>query len=175
MRVCWRQCLCATPCCFALKGRSFFRPLWSDETLVELRRTLEKFGRSASQIERRLQFMQDAFPEACVMVPPSLLEAVAEIPDSGDRHVVAAAMLANAHAIVTFNLRHFPQRVLEPSGISVFSPGEFLVRLFHRNPLRMLEILDAQAGQIRQTKAADLERLKRGLPEFVALIGAMQG
>jgi hypothetical protein len=80
-------------------------------------------------------------------------------------------MLANAPTIVTFNLRHFPRRVLQPFGISVFSPDEFLVRLFHLNPLRMLEILDAQAGQIRQTKTTVLDRLKAGLPEFVALVG----
>jgi hypothetical protein len=164
MPLCDTLLLCA-------EGNGFYRPLWSDETLVELHRTLEKFGRSASQIERRLQFMRDAFPEACVRVLPSLLEAVPEIPDSGDRHVVAAAMLANAPTIVTFNLRHFPRRVLQPFGISVFSPDEFLVRLFHLNPLRMLEILDAQAGQIRQTKTTVLDRLKAGLPEFVALVG----
>jgi predicted nucleic acid-binding protein len=168
MPLCDTMLLCA-------EQKELFRPLWSDEILVELRRTLEKFGRSASQIERRLQFMRDAFPESCVPVVPSLLESVSQIPDSGDRHVVAAAMLANAHAIVTFNLRHFPRRVLQPLGISVFSPDEFLVRLFHRNPLRMLEILDAQACQIRQTKNTVLDRLKTGLPEFVALVGGRQG
>jgi hypothetical protein len=60
---------------------------------------------------------------------------------------------------------------LQPLGISVFSPDEFLVRLFHLDPMRMLEIIDAQACQIRQTKNTVLERLKTGLPEFVALVG----
>jgi hypothetical protein len=151
--------------------RGFFRPLWSDETLVELHRTLEKFGCSANQIERRLRFMRNAFPEASVLVSPSLLETVPAIPDSGDRHVVAAAMQANARSIVTFNLRHFPQRALKPFGISVFSPDEFLVSLFYRDPLRILEIIDAQAYQIRQTKTTVLDRLKTDLPEFVALVG----
>jgi hypothetical protein len=168
MPLCDTLLLCA-------EGYGLYRPLWSDETLVELGRTLEKFGRTASQIERRLRFMWAAFPEACVLVLPGLLEAVPKIPDSGDRHVVAAAMQANAPAIVTFNLRHFPRRVLEPFGISVFTPDEFLVRLFHLNPLRMLEIIDAQACQIRQTKATVLDRLKTGLPEFVALVGGRQG
>ncbi len=85
--------------------------------------------------------------------------------------MVAAAMLAYAHAIVTFNLRHFPRHVLEPLGITVYSPDEFLVGLYRRAPLRMMEIIDAQASQIRQTKSTVLDRLKAGLPEFVALVG----
>ena len=150
---------------------ALFHMLWSNETVEEIRRAIMKFGFSSAQAEHRLNQMQLAFSEACVRVLPSWMEAVPEIPDSGDRHVVAAAMQANAHAIVTFNLRHFPQRVLQPLGISVFSPDEFLAHLFHLDPLRMLEIIDAQAYQIRQTKSTVLDRLKIGLPEFVALVG----
>jgi predicted nucleic acid-binding protein len=166
MPLCDTLLLCA-------EGSALYRPLWSAETLVELRRTLQKFGRSAAQIERRLQFMREAFPEACVQLLPGQVDAVVEIPDPGDRHLIAAAIQEHAQAIVTFNLRHFPQRVLEPHGIQVLSPDAFLVHQFHLNPMRMLEILDAQAGQIRQTKAAVLERLKTGLPEFVALVGGL--
>jgi len=102
MPLCDTLLLCA-------EGYALYRPLWSVETLEELRRTLEKFGRSASQIERRMQFMQNAFQSACVDLSAILLEAVPDIPDSGDRHVVAAALHEKARAIVTFNIRHFPR------------------------------------------------------------------
>jgi len=166
--------LCDTLLRCAERPALFFM-LWSNETVEEIRRAILKFGFSSAQAEHRLNQMQSAFPEACVRVLPSWMEAVPKIPDSGDRHVVAAAMQANARAIVTFNLRHFPQQILQPLGISVFSPDEFLVSLFHRNPLRMLEILDAQASQIRQTRTTVLDRLKTGLPEFVALVGGRRG
>jgi hypothetical protein len=154
---------------------ALFRPQWSAETLVEVRRTLKKFGRSASQIERRMQFMQTYFPDARVRVLPSRLEGVPEIPDLGDRHVVAAAMQANARAIVTFNLRHFPGHALEPLGIAIYSPDEFLVELFRRNPDEIVNVLDQQAKAIGQSRSSVLERFKAGLPEFVALAGERPG
>jgi hypothetical protein len=114
--------------------------------------------------------MRSTFPDACVPTPTALLDVVPKIPDSGDRHIVAAAIHEHAQAIVTLNLRHFPQKVLEPLGISVYSPDEFLVRLFHRNPDGIMGVLDRQASAIGQKRVSVLDRLKRGLPKFVALV-----
>jgi hypothetical protein len=61
--------------------------------------------------------MREAFPEACVSVPPALLGAVPEIPDEADKHVVAAAIHEGAQVIVTSNLKHFPQEMLAPHRI----------------------------------------------------------
>jgi hypothetical protein len=104
-----------------------------------------------------------------------LLEAVPEIPDSGDRHVVAVAIQAKAQAIVTFNLRHFPRVALEPFGITVYSPDKFLMGLFGRNPDEIVNVLDQQAKAIGQSRESVLERLKAGLPEFVVLASERQG
>jgi len=147
-----------------------FRVLWSDETLNEVRRTLVKFGLSHAKAEHRLEAMQLSFPNACVPTTTILLDAVPDIPDPGDRHVVAAAIHGEAQAIVTYNLRHFPQLVLEPYGISIYSPDEFLVLLFHRNPDGIMGVLDRQASAIGQQRFSLLERLKEGLPKFVALV-----
>lgn len=56
--------------------------------------------------------MREAFPEASVALPPALLEAVPQIPDEADKHVVAAAIHGGAQVIVTSNLRHFSQEVI---------------------------------------------------------------
>jgi len=149
---------------------ALFNGLWSHETLEELRRTLVKFGFSIAQAERRVSSMQAAFPEACVQVTSSFLNAVPEIPDPGDRHVVAAAMQQGARTIVTFNLRHFPQPALGPLGILVQSPDAFLVENFALNPGRMLEVLDAQASGIGRTRAEVLLRLKTGVPKFAKMV-----
>jgi len=45
--------------------------------------------------------------------------------DPGDRHVIAAAVKCGAEAIVTFNLRHFPDAALDTWNIEVQHPDEF--------------------------------------------------
>jgi predicted nucleic acid-binding protein len=149
---------------------ALFDPVWSIETLVELRRTLRKFGRSEAQIDRRFKFMEAAFPEACVHLSDALLNSIPEIPDPGDRHVIAAAVAGRADVIVTFNLRHFPSSILGGKGIEVRCPDVFLVELFRPSPPRLVEILDRQAIDIRQPKQVLLDALRGGLPAFVALV-----
>jgi len=91
---------------------ALYRALWSAQTLEEVARTLRKFGYSETQAARRIRAMREAFPEATVSVPAKLTATLAGMPDSNDRHVVAAAIRARAQTIVTANLRHFPQEVL---------------------------------------------------------------
>jgi hypothetical protein len=149
---------------------ALFRTLWSSETLAEVSRTLIKFGYSHDQAEARLRGMQEAFPEAEVVVPPHLLNGTPEIPDPGDRHVVAAAIHERAHVIVTANLKHFPQDLLTPHGILVHHPDDFLIHQYHLNPGRILEVLDMQASGIRLQRKHVLAKLKNLIPNFVKLV-----
>ncbi|KUO61626.1 MAG: hypothetical protein APF80_11065 [Alphaproteobacteria bacterium BRH_c36] len=48
------------------------------------------------------------------------------LPDANDHHVLAAAIVARADVIVTFNLKHFPGQYLEKFGIEAQHPDEFL-------------------------------------------------
>jgi predicted nucleic acid-binding protein len=149
---------------------ALYRVLWSEQTLDEVDRTLQKFGYTDEQAKRRLRKMREAFPEASVSVPQSLLSSVSGIPDPDDRHVAAAAIHVHAQVIVTANLKHFPQEVLAPHNILVHSPDGFLVHQFHLNPERILEVLDTQASATRQQRSAVLDRLQVGLPNFVEFL-----
>ena len=68
---------------------------------------------SAEALVRTRMKMCAAFPDAMVaveaMVPPVL-----GLPDPDDVHVIESAIRADAASIVTFNLHHFPERVLDP-------------------------------------------------------------
>ena len=69
------------------------------------------------------------------------LEETITLPDPDDRHVVAAAMRGRADAIVTANLRGFPDDVMTPLGIAVVSPDEFLLDQLDLAPRIVLDVL----------------------------------
>ena len=90
-----------------------------------------------------------AFPKATVRATSSFLPVMRNHPD--DRHVVAAALAAQAQVVVTNNLKHFRNKDLPP-GMEAQSADEFLQDLFDQEPRSMLMVL-AQAGG-RQEEAA---------------------
>ncbi len=54
---------------------------------------------------------------------------VLELPDPDDRHVLAAAIIAKADVIVTFNLKDFPISKLKQYGVEAVHPDEFIAEL----------------------------------------------
>jgi predicted nucleic acid-binding protein len=56
------------------------------------------------------------------------------LPDPDDRHVLAAAIRADAEVIVTFNLKDFPVGVLASYNIEAQHPDDFLLSLFDVGP-----------------------------------------
>lgn len=63
------------------------------------------------------------------------------LPDPDDRHVVAAAIEAKATHILTWNLRHFPARVLKAYDLVRQTPDVFLADLYDRAPQLLLASL----------------------------------
>jgi len=79
-------------------------------------------------------------------------------------------MRGRADAIVTANLRDFPDDVMTPLGIAVVSPDEFLLDQLDLAPRIVLDVLREQAAHTRRpplTPTDLLARLARaGLPAF---------
>ncbi len=70
-------------------------------------------------------------------------ELALDLPDADDRHVLAAAMAADADAIVTLNLRDFPGWALAPKGLRAVHPDEFLVELWRAHPAAVAAVVEA--------------------------------
>ena len=105
--------------------KRLYRPRWSALIIEEPTRNLIADGRSTEEKARRMvALMAAAFPAASVAVPDHLVARMTNPPE--DRHVLAAAVVANAEVIVTSNLRHFVGAALAPFGAEAWSPDAFL-------------------------------------------------
>ncbi|MGI8551388.1 MAG: PIN domain-containing protein [Dehalococcoidia bacterium] len=149
--------------------QGLFRVHWSDEILQEVQRALVASGRvTPKQASYRTEAMTRAFPEAAVTGYEPLISRMTN--DLGDRHVLAAAVAADAQVIVTRNLRHFFCEALEPWGVVAQSPDRFLTQLFELQPDTMVEVVRDQAASLfRQpmSVARVLDGLEKNAPIFV--------
>jgi predicted nucleic acid-binding protein len=150
---------------------AMYRPVWSEQILTEMGRALKiKLRRSSEEVAWRRQQMKEAFPEAMVTVPSALLKAVECIPDKDDRHVLAAAIIARADAIVTQNTRHFPKDCCQKYGVLCQTPEDFLIDQYHLHPQLVLDKLDDQAAGISQNREFVVASLKASVPKFCKLV-----
>lgn len=152
---------------------ALYRPLWSEQILQEVAKSLkEDFKRTSKEISWRLDQMRLAFPEAMVTVPTELLKGVECIPDPADRHVLAAAVMARANAIITQNKKHFPADCLAKFEVLCQSADDFLIHQYHLSWELVLEKLDDQGIGIGQNRAFVVSGLRQSAPEFCKLLEA---
>lgn len=109
---------------------------WSQQILDEMSRNLRlKLGLSETDSARLEHLMNDFIEYALVEVAPEDLAAVGDVPmDADDRHVLAAALSADADIVLTENVRHFPRTWMNEHGIELLTAGELLVRLAAQAP-----------------------------------------
>ena len=150
---------------------AFYVPKWSMCILAEVERTLIKFGYSPQQAKRRIQQMEIAFEDASVGDYEALTPAMTNHPK--DRHVLAAAVKCQAHAIVTDNTKDFPNHCLTPYGIEPITPDDFLIHQYHFDRDQVAIVLEQQAAKIKRHPAALLALLSRNAPKFAALAGSL--
>lgn len=97
-----------------------------------------------------------------------------ELPDAGDRHVLAAAIEAEADSILTWNLRDFPDFCLTPHGLRAETPDDLLARLFEDRRDDLLAVLREARLSLKHpplTAAAYLTILRtQGLSRTCALL-----
>lgn len=82
--------------------------------------------RDRGRLERTRDLM-DAHVRDCLVTGYEVLIPTLTLPDQGDRHVLAAAIIGRCDAIVTQNTKHFPPAALDRFGIEAQHPDEFLL------------------------------------------------
>ncbi|MDO8861012.1 PIN domain-containing protein [Haliea sp. E1-2-M8] len=103
-----------------------FKAHWSSQIHEEWIQALLQQGRfTRATLERARDLMDDHVRDALVTGYEALIPSLS-LPDPNDRHVLAAAIRCNADAIVTFNRKDFPEQVLQPYGIDVLHPDDFI-------------------------------------------------
>lgn len=150
-----------------------YRPLWSQEILNEVERNLQvSFNRTERQARKRVENMRKHFPDAEVLGYESLVPQMLNHPK--DRHVLAAAVRANANLIVTFNLKDFPQDALDPYDVEAVHPDNFLCDQFDLNPQKIKGIAQEVVEDMKNPQITHIDYLqglrKVGLSDFAELL-----
>jgi len=159
----------------ALSGR--FRARWTQQIHREWKRNLLKnrTDLTIEQLDRTSELMDRAIPDACVYDFEDLITGLS-LPDTNDRHVLAAAIRCGAGVIVTFNLKDFPDACLAPYGVEAQHPDEFVENLFHLDPAAVIAAAQRQRQQLKLPPIAVepfLDLLQRqGLVESVRALSA---
>jgi predicted nucleic acid-binding protein len=145
--------------------RDLYRPHWSAQIIDEVARNLrEHRGITDEQARRLTNAMTSHFAEAAVTGYEHLI--VGFTCHEKDRHVLAAAIRAQAQVIVTFKLKDFPPDSVRPHSIEAQHPDTFLIHLFHLDPEGMVGLLREQAAALKKP-ATPFERVLAALEQHV--------
>jgi predicted nucleic acid-binding protein len=136
-----------------LTGR--FRARWSAQIHEEWKRSLlrDRPDLTFEQLNRTSELMDKAIHDALVAGHEALADSL-QLPDPGDRHVLAAAIRCGANVIVTFNEKDFPSEALDPFGIEAQHPDLFIDNLFDLDPAAVISAAQRQRGQLKNPPMA---------------------
>lgn len=137
----------------SLAVEGLYRPVWSSAVLTELEyvevRKLTRLGLNVEQATRRavrlIEVMRQSFDDAEVEGWEPL-EGTYGLPDPDDEHLVAAAVVAGAGAIVTSNEKDFPENKL-PIGVQTVSPQEFAFNTVAVDPVTARRAITAYVSR----------------------------
>lgn len=126
---------------------------------------------SPERLERTRTLMNEAVRDCLVTGYEELIDSLT-LPDPDDRHVLAAAIRANAEVIVTCNLVDFPVETLVRFNIVARHPDDFLVSLLDVAPGAVCTAVKQQRESLRNPPKTTEELLatleSQGLPQAVA-------
>lgn len=149
-----------------------FKAQWTDQIHEEwINALLRQNKHSRETLERVRDLMDRHVRDAKVTGYESLISGLA-LPDPDDRHVLAAAIRCGADAIITFNLKDFPEDALAPYGIEAIHPDDFIYSQIDMAPAICCKAIQSQRLSLKKPEM-DVDTLlatlqKQQLPQTVA-------
>ncbi|MDL2356771.1 MAG: PIN domain-containing protein [Pseudomonadota bacterium] len=159
----------------SLAAAGVFRGRWTHRIQDEWIRNLlaNRPDLQPDALRRTAAMMNDVIEDGLIEKFEYLIDSLT-LPDPDDRHVLAAAIVGRADAIVTFNRRDFPQTHVGVFGIDILHPDDFLVAQYERDPLRVLASVKANRARLRNPpkRAAELILTyeTQGLPQIAKIL-----
>ena len=158
----------------SLAVERLYHARWSATIHDEWTRNLAKDRPElAAKLPLVVERMNASVPDCLVTNYERLADSI-ELPDPDDRHVVAAAIVGHADAIVTFNTKDFPASVLQPYGIEVQHPDEFLMNQLQLQEIPALRAIKKMRARWTNPARPAQELItafeKRGLPMTADLL-----
>ncbi len=155
--------------------KDLVRARWSERILDEMQRAILSTRRDLAEEKIvRMRNLMNSHVRDAVVTGFERFEQSIDLPDLNDRHVVAAAIRCQAQVIVTFNLKDFPMSSLEPLGLDVQHPDDFLEHLLDLLPQVVLEAVREQRLDLKNppyTVEDHLEAFaKQSLPKTVEIL-----
>ena len=125
-----------------------------------------------------LEQVNAAVPDCLVENYEYLIDSLT-LPDAGDRHVLAAAIVGHADAVVTANLKHFPAKIMALHGLEAQHPDDFIMNQLELRPFEALEVFKRVRTKRRNPACTAMELIamveKSGLPQTAQHLRAHAG
>ncbi|TVP74940.1 MAG: PIN domain-containing protein [Nitriliruptor sp.] len=148
-----------------LAAMGYYEPRWSSQIIDEMRRNVLADHPSIDPRQfddTTIAALHGAFPQAWVELPDDLIATMDNEP--GDRHVLATAIAAHAHLVVTANTNDFQSpRYVTAGHVAIETPTDFLITVLDDHPDLMASVLLHLATRRRDvaTIADVLDQLAR--------------
>jgi len=146
-----------------------FQAHWTDKIHEEWINALLRRGKYTREVLEKVKLLMDSHVhDAKVTAYEDLIDTI-ELPDIDDRHVLAAAIRCNADAIITFNLKDFPQKALSNYDIEAIHPDDFLCYQLDLSPALVCNAMKKQRAALKNPEKTQEQFLtilqKQQLPQ----------
>jgi len=159
----------------SLGAEGVYRARWTSEIQDEwIRNLLEKRADLNEEKLLHTASLMNSAVEDAIILDYDYLVPTLELPDIDDRHVLAAAIVGHADAIVTFNLKDFPERIVSRHSIEVLHPDDFLVAQYDLDNIAILSIVKTCRMKLRKPPKSAEDYIatleQQGLPQMCQIL-----